>query len=304
MVMPSENFSTRNRYAPIKATLDSQELPPWVREEFVEKTKEFAWARLESYEREGFNRQVYRLIRPYVYKVLDSQPPANPQGGPWAFYIPSVLQKCEWWQFYDIVESLYEIILERVPKGIEYREANIENPRPTWDIVEEPTGSYEELVNEIFAREGLAWRLDGGQIQRATNPQVKENIEAAHAVLMEPRFLGPDDQFQAAIDHLNRRPNPELRSCVTECIGSVEGVANIIAGTQGKQLSRLLATEPLKSNVHGALRKALDSIYGYRGNTAAHGQGGESEIGIEEADFVLGICASTLVYLAKKFPAD
>ena len=89
---------------------------------------------------------------------------------------------------------------------------------------------------------------------------------------------------------------------MTDAIGAVEAVANIIAGTKGKQLSVLLDNHPFKSGIHGALKTMIDKLYGYRGNASAHGQVGESGVGFEEAEWVVGLCASTIVYLAKKFP--
>ena len=75
---------------------------------------------------------------------------------------------------------------------------------------------------------------------------------------------------------------------------------NIIAGTQSQQLNRLIDREPFKSQIHGALREVIGKVYGYRGNTAAHGQVGESTVGIEEAEWVLVMCASTMVYIVRK----
>ena len=157
-------------------------------------------------------------------------------------------------------------------------------------------------ANQLFARGGLAWRFEGGLIQRAMNPQVIQYVNSAQTILSDTRYAGPDEQFAQAILAFNTRPMPNYRGCVTDAVGTIEAVANIIKNTKGRTLTDLLKTEPFQSEIHGTLKNMLGNLYGYRGNASAHGQVGPSDVEIEEAEWVLGLCASTIVYFSKKFP--
>ena len=86
----------------------------------------------------------------------------------------------------------------------------------------------------------------------------------------------------------------------------MEGVAKIIARKPDMPLSDLLKGDPFKSAIHQTLIEALDKIYAYRGAVTAHGQTGSQSryYGTEEAEWVLGMSATTMVFLSNKFPSE
>jgi len=160
-----------------------------------------------------------------------------------------------------------------------------------------------EKVNTILARDGIPWRLDHqGRVIRAFNPQVARQIQEVRTLLTNPRFQGPDEQFERAIGYMSQRPEPEEENCVKDAIGAVEAVANILAGTTGVQLNRLLDREPFSSAIHPVIREAIEKIYAYRGAApgVAHGQVGPSVVSLAEAMWVLSISAATILYFTEK----
>jgi hypothetical protein len=275
-------FSEREGLAAEPETHADDYLPPWVREDvtnaikdFVESNPPVAYAGLD----------LYSLFRPYIWRVLQRQPPTSPAGGPWAMYIPRTLAQCSWWQFYDIIEQISERIVRQ------------------WGLEHIP--AFSQRVNTILARDGISWRLDHqGRVIRALNPQVARQIRETRILLATPRFQGPDEEFERALGLLNRRPDPDKENCVKDAVGAMEAVANIIAGTTGEQLNRLLGREPFTSGIHPAIRQAIDKVYAYRGAApgVGHGQVGPSVVGLAEAIWVLAMSASTILYLASKFP--
>jgi len=274
-------FSEREGLAPQPETQADDYVPGWVREavnndirNFVENRPSMQLPPLDP----------YPLFRPYIWQVLNREPPGSPLGGPWRFYIPKTLTQCSWWQFYDILEQISQLISQQWGK--------------------EHLSAFSEKINIILARAGIPWSLEQGRVTRTLNPQVAKQIKEVQTLLTNPRFKGPDEQFGKAVEYLNKRPNPDEENCVKDAVGAVEAVANIIAGTTRVQLNRLLNREPFSSGIHPTIREAINKIYAYRGDVpgAGHGQVGPSVVSLAEAMWVLAISAATILYFVQKFP--
>ena len=274
-------FSEREGLAPQPETQADDYLPPWVREGITNEIKDFIENNPPV---DSPHLDIYSLFRPYIWRVLQREPPNNPVGGPWAMYIPRTLTQCSWWQFYDIIEQISACINQ------------------SWG--DEYISAFSERVNTILAGDGIPWRLDHqGRVIRALNPQVVSQIQEARTLLTNPRFRGPDEQFERAVGYMSERPEPDEENCVKDAIGAVEAVANILVGTTGVQLNRLLDREPFSSGIHPIIRQAIEKIYAYRGAApgVGHGQVGPSVVSLAEAMWVLSISAATILYFTQKF---
>ncbi|MDP2935755.1 MAG: hypothetical protein Q8O86_04620 [Dehalococcoidia bacterium] len=286
--MSEQPFSQRHSLAPAPSPQRDDHLPPSVRAELAITFRDCASEGLfggtpEPAVLDELYNILYNRLKPLIWKVLQRQPPGNPMGGPWNYYIPELINKCEWWQFYDICEEMYKVALKYGNK--------------------EGGGIFAQRANALFAREGVAWRFSGGSIERAYNPLVAETLEQARTLLQDPKYEGADEHFQKALDHLNRRPEPDKENCVKDAVGAVEATARIICGDPKAKLSDILGKEPFRSGIHPTLRVAIERLYAYRGDVGgvAHGQVGPSQVGIEEANWALTMAAATILYLSDKF---
>ena len=216
--------------------------------------------------------------------MLDRKPPNNPAGGPFAYYIPDVLSRCIWYQFYDILEEMSSLINRRLGFG------ELED--------------FAARVNIVLAAEGIPWKLESGKVVRRFPRQIAQQLTKVTELLNNPKFKGPDEQFAKAIEHLNRRPEPDEENCVKDAVGALEAVANITAGKDGQQLNNLLDREPFRSGIPATIRESINKVYAYRGAApgAGHGQVGPSVVGIQEATWVLAVSAATILFLAQKYP--
>jgi hypothetical protein len=279
--MANRRFSERNGFAPQPNTKPDDYLPGWVRESITNEIRSLVSNKPQA---SLPDIDIYTLFRPYIWQVLGREPPGNPMNGPWAMYIPKTLLQCSWWQFYDMLQQISEYINQQ------------------WG--EECSVAFSGRLNIVLAREGIPWKIEDNEVIRALAPQVQEQISKASALLTNPKFEGPDEQFNKAILCLNRRPEPDEENCVKDAVGALEAVANIIAGTTGIQLNTLLNRELFRSNVDIIIRQTIEKIYAYRG--AAPGVGhaliGHSTVGITEATWVLATSAATILYLVAKFP--
>lgn len=273
-------FSETHGFAPQPEIQADDYLPGWVREAVTNEIREFIQnkpsMRLPDLD-------IYSLFRPYIWKVLQREPPASPVGGPWAMYIPRTLAQCSWWQFYDILQKISLLISQR------------------WG--EEYLSQFSKRINSILGQEGVPWQLDSCRVERALNPQIAKQIREVRLLLTDQRFKGPDEQFEKAIWCLNKRPDPDEENCVKDAVGAIEAVANIIAGTTGAQLNTLLDREPFRSGIHPTIRQAVDKVYAYKGAApgVGHGQVGPSVVGLAEATWVLAVSAATILYFTSKF---
>jgi hypothetical protein len=276
-------FSERYGFAPPPQVKNYDHLPPWLREAII---NGIAGLVNNSASSSLPNIDFYHPIRPYIWQVLNREPPRNPMGGPWAYYIPTTLMQCSWWQFYDILEQMAQLIDQQ------------------WG--EKYSNDFAEKVNVPLAREGIPWKMKKGKIVHSFDPQIQQDITKARVILADPRFKGPDEQLEKAIACLDRRPDPDEENCVKDAVGAVEAVANILAGTTGEQLNALLNQEPYRSRIHPTIRQSIEKIYAYRGTApgVGHGQVGPSVVGIAEATWVLAISTATILYLVAKFPPD
>jgi hypothetical protein len=278
--VPEPLFSERNQFAPIPEPKSDDYLPGWVRESVTNAMRAFVDDRSPGHLP---YLDLYSLFRPYIWQVLEREPPGNPMGGPWEMYIPRTLQQCEWWQFYDIIEEICRLI------------------KKDWGQEYVPLLSV--TIDAILAKDGIPWTLNSGRVERRLNSQAASVIQKAHALVANPRFKGPDEQFERALGYFNKRPEPDEETCVKDAVGAVEATANIIAGTTNVQLNDLLNRKPFRSGIHPTIRQAIDKVYAYRGAApgVAHGQVGPSSVEISDATWVLTVCAGTIVYMVDKF---
>jgi hypothetical protein len=274
-------FSEREGFAPQESPRADDYLPGWVRDAITNVIRDFA--------QNGtpipgtYRLSLYPLFRPYIWKVLHKEPPGSPIGGPFHYYIPAVISQCQWYQCYDILEEVSSLIEQQ--------------------LEEKDLKEFSERINAALAREGIPWKLENGKVVRRLHPLIAEQIKRTSVLLTDPKFKGPDEQFAKAIQHLNKRPDPDEENCVKDAVGAMEAVANIIAGTTGEQLNKLLEKEPFKSGVHPTLRQSIEKIYAYRGAApgAGHGQVGPSVVELADAEWVLATSAATILYFAHKF---
>lgn len=275
-------FSKREGFAPETSPQAYDYLPGWIREAIINEIRVFA--QTDTSIPGAYRLDLYPLFRPYIWKVLGIEPPGNPMGGPFQHYIPKVIKECQWYQCYDLLEEVAAVTKQQ--------------------LGEEDLEEFSGKVDAILVKEGIAWKFEHGKMGRRYNQLVEEQIKEVHILLSDPKFKGPDVQFEKAVGHLNKRPDPDKENCVKDAVGAMEAVANIIAGSNSKQLNDLLKEEPFKSGIHPTIRQSIEKIYAYRGAApgVGHSQVGPATVSIAEATWVLATSAATILYFVAKFP--
>lgn len=230
----------------------------------------------------SIQREIFKA--PQVEREFELQPvPSHAKDSTRA-----VVEQCEWYTFFDIC-----VLLAAFFDTEDWKQQHPEKNK----------NAFQERINQAFADNCIGYELRNGEVERIGPPYVDAVVSQARQVLQDPDYAGSNEQFEKAIGFLNERPNPDTANCVKDAIGAVEGLARIVTGNDNLILSKILDLEPLKSKIPGTLRQMMHKLYAYRGDAegAAHGQTSIGQITVEEAELALGVSASCMIYLAKKF---
>ena len=162
-----------------------------------------------------------------------------------------------------------------------------------------------EKIQTLFEQHGAAYRLDTTrfpyQFLPCANKEQGDATQIAIGTLQDSGMSGASTHLRRAASHLN---NQQFSDSIANSIKAVESVARLIdqsAKTLGPALDSLEAKGILK---HAALKEAFKKLYGYasdeKGIRHALTNRDNANVGIDEAVFMFGACASFAAYLANK----
>jgi len=190
-----------------------------------------------------------------------------------------LIMDCQWWQFYDICEVLWQ--------ALEYKRER---------------DSLSEEINTLFREEHLGFELRDGKVEKIGSGFIDTRVKEARYLLKEPEFKGADQHFEKALKALNIRPNPDVENCVKDAVSAIESVGRIIINDDKALLSEIVKTMAKNEIIPKPLDEAIQKVYAYRGDQpgVAHGLVGLSKVTVDEAEFVLAMSAAIIIYLVKK----
>lgn len=161
-------------------------------------------------------------------------------------------------------------------------------------------------IKELFAGHNAPYWLDTTQHPYQFVPQTsKEQGEATQQAIEALHKGGMDSaaaHLRQAVDHINAH---QYADAITDCIHAVESVARKIdpksSATLGPALHSLEQAGLLN---HPALKQAFLKLYGYTSNEQGLRHAlldqDAANVGLEEAVFMFGACASFAAYLTQK----
>ena len=214
-----------------------------------------------------------------TYKAVDHRIDWN------ANSIGELIEALDWDEYCDACEALYRLI-ER------------HGGKPDRD-------RFSNELNALFGRQYFGYQVRNGKVEMVGTAAHEASIAQARAVLMDDDMAGPDKQFQKASEFFNRRPRPDSENCVKEAVGAVEGTARVLLGDDNVLLPAALDQIAKEKGIHPTLVASLKKYYAYRGDAdgVTHGMT-EEEVRSEDAEFVMSLAASAIVYLARLYGRD
>lgn len=195
-------------------------------------------------------------------------------------YIKSWFFKSKWFEKYDFLEFLSKIEIEYLKN---------------YDI------EFIEICNNSLKKEMSAYRLVDGNIVQITSEE--EIVEIEDALLNSSIWESVNTHLKTAIEYFSNRENPDYRNSVKESISSIESLCAIITNDSKAKLGTALSIIEKQYQIHGSLKSAFMSLYGYTSDA-----GGirhkllEDDIIVtmEDAKFMLVSCSAFINYLKVK----
>jgi hypothetical protein len=133
-------------------------------------------------------------------------------------------------------------------------------------------------------------------------PDVTKKLVDSVEELLTPKYVAPLSQLNKAKGFLYDQQPPDYLNSIKEAVGAVEGVARAICNKPKATLSDLIPVLKRSHLSHPALAKIIESIYAVRSDEPGigHGAHDSSSFNYRDAEFVLNVSASIIIYLVRK----
>jgi len=220
-----------------------------------------------------------KTLRQIVCRTLRKRPDPNN----WSEHpniddeIRSLIDNCEWNQVYDVIEEIFHAASQEIPQG--------------------QARKFEEEMNSYFRDEGIGWQLVDGKIEVRGEEGFEVTIHQSSLVIKQSGLQTASNEIHEAILDLSRRPNPDITGAIQHSIAALECVAREICGDKNATLGKII--ERFDGLIPKPLDKAIEKAWGFASEMGRHLQEGR-EPTFEEAELLVGLCASLSVYLLKK----
>lgn len=156
-----------------------------------------------------------------------------------------------------------------------------------------------KTCNDVLEEELSAYRFVGGLITQVTSETEISTIEES----LESPSKTVNAHLENALKLMSDRKSPDFRNSIKESISAVEAICRVIAQDDKATLGKALDKIEKKIGLHGALKRAFDSLYGYTSSAEGirHAMLEEGiSLGFEDAKFMLVSCSAFINYLISK----
>ena len=171
---------------------------------------------------------------------------------------------------------------------------------------EKDSTAFADTIEGLFERHVAAYRLDMSgfscQFFPCSSGEQANAIQQALETLREGGMEGATTHLRDAAGHINAG---QFADSISDSIHAVESAARVLDPEASKNLTPALnSLEKAGVLEHRALKEAFAKLYGYtsdeEGIRHALVYRGSANVGLEEALFMFGACASFAAYLTEK----
>lgn len=218
-------------------------------------------------------------LRSLVCRVLLKRPDPNN----WAEYpnidyeVRELLDNCDWYSVYDVAEALCQKMSE-APSAYDPEK-------------------FQTELNTFFFENGIGWQLTDGRIEVRGPEALQEAVETAKSTLDSSGLKTAQQELHEALMDLSRRPEPDISGAIQHSMAALECVAREVAGNPRATLGEIIKRESIL--IPKPLDEAVAKAWGYASEHARHIREGRLP-SYEDAELVVGICASVCTYLVRK----
>lgn len=188
------------------------------------------------------------------------------------------LEQCKWFKVYDVIERLDDYLGDHNYDSRVYEHFTTE-------------------LNEFFIEHGIGWKLLGGRIEIRGSESFEQVLTSAKETEHQHGHVTASKELHQAIADLSRRPSPDPTGAIQHAMASLECVARQVTGHQQATLGKIMNNS--RTLIPAPLDQAVIKTWGYASKFGRHIQEGR-EPSFEDAELVVGLCASVSSYLIKK----
>ena len=190
----------------------------------------------------------------------------------------SLLENCDWFKAYDVVEAIYDALLHHTDEPF------LEPAQPI----------FRERLNRFFREQGIGWEMENGKVRYRGAEPFARTVKGAATDLSNTGRSQAASELAEAMDDISRRPKPDITGAVQHAMAALGATARDVTGqskpTLGKLVGSLGLTPPLDA--------ALEKLWGYASNEARHGRE-DVKLSPAEAELIVGVSGAVCGYLAK-----
>lgn len=193
-------------------------------------------------------------------------------------FLKDVFMKWKWYEVYDFIEF---IVKEEIP-----------------DFPEE----FKDDCNRVMKRELSGYRIIENEIVRITDENEIKEIEEAIKKSDEYALKGVENHLRTALSIMADKKNHNYRNSIKESISAVESISQIITKNPKATLGEALKVLDKHIEIHEALKKGFNSIYGYTSDAGGirHAMIDDSDVDFEDAKYMFVACSAFINYLIIK----
>ncbi len=157
----------------------------------------------------------------------------------------------------------------------------------------------QEEINDVLEEELVGYRFINGICTDITS---KQEVEMLTETLNDFDYPGVREHLNQAFVHYSNKEKPDFRNSIKESISAVESLAQVITGKKRVALGDALKELQKKHNLHPALVRGFESIYGYTSDKGGirHAMQDDPNLTAHDAKFFLLSCTSFINYLKTK----
>jgi len=292
-------FSHRFGFDPTRAQAPiSDTAPAWLREEFaIRIVDKLTYIDLDSRQK---NEDKRPLGVKQLHQRLCIETRRTMTDSDWDSWgcqdgLRETLLACEWYQFYDCVETIGEELREIESQYEVYTDLSDFLGTPNYDNYKFP--AYREAVNKLFAKHNVAWRLNAhGHLETALPKDLADRMESAEKKLID-EFAPARTHFMKAKAYvLGTSKDPE--NSIKESVSALESVCRVLypkSATLGKALNRMRSEGVCSSK----LITAFERFYEYANDEPGIRHGGKEApaVGILDAELALHLSVALIRYV-------
>ena len=187
--------------------------------------------------------------------------------------IGEIIERCEWYRVYEIIEVAYEEI-----------------------IPDEDKQEYEDIINEYFLEKGIGWKMERGELTVRGEDAFERDIASTKETLSAAGLTTSATEIKEAINDLSRIPYPDITGAIQHAGAALECVARETVGSKDT-LGALIKSHP--EIVPAPINEVVSKLFGFASEKGRHLKEGNVPT-FEEAELVVHLASSLCTYLCKK----